>query len=123
MNELISQTIEIFGPATVFLLIFMVYYLRLNQAISFGQFIFPAFWPEIVFRFRDYTRKKKSKLKYLYNMFWFSVISLVFGIFSELLSDIKEIPIPVLVFVFLIVFLFLPMILYMLYLSSKEKYY
>ncbi len=123
MREILNETIGLVGPFTVCLLIFMTYYLWFNKAITFGQFIFPLFWPEIVFRFRDYTEKYNSKLKFLYYIFWLNVVLLVVGISSELLRDLKEIPVPALVFILLVLFLFMPMIAYVLYLSSKEKYY
>ncbi len=63
-------------------------YLSSEKAANYKASMHSCFWPELIFRYRDYTRQKSTKLHYLYYLAVFSVI-ILFG--SGILFGVTEI--------------------------------
>ena len=123
MTEIINAIINISGPLLVGLVMFMAYYLLLNKAVTFSHFMVLVFWPEIIFRFRDFTKMKKGNVNPVYYLFCLNLLILSVGIALELLGEIKDIPAFALAIVGLIACLFFSMIFLIFFNLSKEKYY
>jgi len=123
MIKVATLILDILGPLTVILYLYMLYYLWAKKVVSFSHLLFYPFWPQLVFRFRDLSKKEKGKISNIYFLFFCSLSALVFSIIVILIPEMKDMPIPAMAFVGLALFLGLPIVLYILFLMSKEKYY
>jgi len=123
MIKLATLILDILGPITVFLYLYMLYYLWAKKVILFSQLLFYPFWPQLVFRFRDITKKEKGKISNIYFLFFCSLSALIVSVFLIFIPEMKDMPIPAMVFVGLALFLILPIVVNIFFLMSKEKYY
>ena len=123
MIRIATFILDVLGPITVILYLYMFFYLLAKKAISFSQMLLYPFWPQLVFRFRDLTRKEKGKVSHIYFLFFGSLSTLAISVLAIFVPELKDMPIPAMVFVGLGIFLFLPIVVYIFILMSKEKYY
>ena len=123
MITISTHILKIVGPATVFILIYMTHYLWAQKAITFWQLMFYPFWPQLVFRYRDLTKKKNGRISRIYYLFFGCLITLILSIVAVTITEMKYMPIPAMVFVGLAIFLFIPIVIYIFILLSKETYY
>ena len=123
MVDIASHIIDITGPMCVVLLGYMLFFLIVNNAIKWNLFATYQVWPELVFRFRDFTKKRSGTTSSVYYLFWFSLITtLIFAVVSVLYEiDLKHPAVIIMVLIFGIVLF--PVIFYIFYLYSKEEYY
>jgi len=123
MIKILNIAIDFLGPITIIILFYMIYYLWAKKAISFSQLLFYAFWPQLVFRFRDFTKIENGKISKIYFLFFGCLTALIISILTVTIPESKDMPIPAIVFVGLALFLMLPIIIYIFVLMSREKYY
>lgn len=104
-------------------LIYMRLYLENNEAIEKSFFEFSTLWPEVVFRYRDFTKIKTGKIGKIYYIFCISGITLLILFVYQFLNsvDMSHPVAKIMLGVFgLVVF---PLIGGLFYFFSKQKYY
>lgn len=63
-------------------------YLLSQKDANYNASIWFCMWPDLIFRFRDYTRKKSSKLYYLYYVAISALMVFIGSIFTFVLHEI-----------------------------------
>ena len=116
--------LDIIGPCTVLLYLYILYYLWTKKVISLSQLPFdPLFWPQLIFKFRDLSKKETGKISCVYFAFLFSLSALIIALLFVVIPELMKMPVPAMVFVGLALFLILPIVVYIFLLMSREKYY
>lgn len=123
MQKVLYLIIDWFGPITILLFLYMGFYLLYKKAFSYSQLFIFTFWPQLIFRYRDFTKAQSGKISKIYYLFYFCITLCILAIIGTLVPELKDMPIPAIAFVGLAVFLFLPIVIYIFFLMSKENYY
>ena len=110
ISLLISKIAEISGITAVVLYLFMHAFLLANGIYPAFRVLHEDFFPKSIFKFRDYTKTKNSKLRFLYYLFLISILFLVPSILFEFFLHIREAPIPIIITVALTAIFFLPIL-------------
>jgi len=104
-------------------LIYMRIYLEKNEAIEDHSLNSVTLWPEVIFRYRDYSKLKTGKTGKIYYIFCLSGLSLLFLFVFQLLEGV-DVTHPVAKIMFGVFgFVILPLIVGLFYFFSKQKYY
>jgi hypothetical protein len=98
-------------------------YLERNEAIEKSFFEFSTLWPEVIFRYRDFSKLKTGKTGKIYHIFCLSGFSLLTIFIFQFLKgvDVTHPVAKIMIGIFGIVIL--PMIAGLFYLFWKQKYY
>ena len=93
MIEILNHTIDFLGPVLIISILYMICYLWGQNAITFSEFFFLAFWPGLVFKFRDYTRKKNGKVSNIYYLFFYCLIAVIVSVIVVTVKEMSKMPI------------------------------
>lgn len=123
MQKILYHIIDWFGPITIAIFFYMGLYLLSKKAFPFSQLFIFTFWPQLIFRYRDFTKAQSGRISVIYYLFFFCITLCILAIIGTLIPELKDMPIPAIAFVGLAVLLFLPIVIYIFFLMSKENYY
>ena len=119
-SELITN---ISGSIAIISILVMSFYLVNRRIYTFWQLGWKLLWLEIIFRYRDHTRKSVGHVGSWYHIFLVSVFIFLISINTELVIQLLTAPWPIIFVVAFSALLLLPLIGYAIYNMSKEKYY
>ena len=123
MKTALDLITNISGIIAIISLLVMSFYCVNRGIYTFRELRWKVLWLEIIFRYRDHTRKSVGHVGSWYNIFLVSILILLISINTELVIDLLTAPRPIIFVVAFSALLLLPLVGYAIYNMSKEKYY
>lgn len=109
--------------AAIISVIAMSFYFLNRGIFTYWQMQSKILWLEIIFRYRDHTRKNIGHVGFWYYIFLVSIFISIISIFIEFALHMRIASWPIILVVAFSVLLLVPLIGYAIYNISKEKYY
>ena len=101
-----------------------MYYYFIDRGIyTYWQLQWKVLWFEVIFRYRDHTKKQSGRTGYWYHIFLSSTFILIISSVIELALHLRTTSWPIIFLVVFTALLLLPLLGYAIYNMSKEKYY
>lgn len=109
--------------AVIISVIAMSFYFLNRGIFTYWQMQWKILWLEIIFRYRDHTRKNVGHVGCWYYIFLVSIFMSIISTFVELVLHMRLASWPIILVVAFSAVMLVPLIGYAIYNMSKEKYY
>jgi len=101
----------------------MSFYFLNRGVYTYWQMQWKVLWLELIFRYRDHTKKNNGRVGTWYYIFLVNIFISIFSILAELALHMLTATWPIIIVVAFSALLLVPLIGYAIYNISKEKYY
>jgi len=123
MRLLVDWALTLGFPIVLVSLAIMAHYLVQRRVYTWWQLRTKLLWPEIIFEYRDHSRKHRGRAGMCYHAFSFGISLVITAASVELAIITAPAPLPIVIVVWFTYVLFVPLLGFMIYRLSKEKYF
>ncbi len=101
----------------------MSFYFLSQGIYTYWQMQWKILWLELIFRYRDHTKKNIGRVGTWYYIFLVNIFISIISILAELTLHMRTAPLSIIIVVACSAVLLVPLIGHPIYNMSKEKYY
>jgi hypothetical protein len=110
-------------PTVLFSLAMMGCYLVRSGVYTVWQLRTKLLWPEIIFEYRDHTRRHLGKVGIVYYVFLVAMLLVGIAASAELAIITLPAPLPIIIVVWFTYALLVPLLGFVIYRLSQEKHF
>jgi hypothetical protein len=121
MQLLVDYTLALGFPLTLVSVGMMGRYLVQNRVSTWWQLRTTLLWPEMIFKYRDHSRRHRGRTGSWYYVFSVAIILVVLAGSLDLAIITAPAPLPILIAVWFTYLLFVPLLAVVIYNLSKVK--